>query len=96
MSESASLTIRWASSGMVVTFASASTSGWAEGEVRDEVPVHQVEMEQIGARRLDIGDLVGEPGEVGGQQRRCDADRHWLTQTEMMSDRETGEPAGGY
>ena len=31
----------------------------------------------VGARRLDRADLLGEAAEVGGEDRRGDADREW-------------------
>ena len=47
--------------------------GRADGEVRDEVAVHDVEVKQIGAG-LDVPQLVGEPREVRGEKRWGDLD----------------------
>jgi hypothetical protein len=41
-------------------------------QVRHEVAVHHVDVDVV--RRADGGDLLGEPPEVGGQDRRRDAD----------------------
>ncbi len=32
------------------------------------MPIHEVEVEQIGPGRLYLGDLLGEPGEIGRQE----------------------------
>lgn len=58
--------------------------------------VHEVEVEQIGAGGLDLGDLGGQSGEIGRQEGRSESEFHRLTHTEMMSERDSGEPAGGY
>ena len=70
--------------------------GWTEGEIRNEVSIHQIEVQQIGAGGFDLGDLSGEPGKIRRQKGWSDANIHRLTHTEMMSDRDSGEPAGGY
>ena len=46
--------------------------GSAEAHVGDEMTVHDVEMEPVGAGTLDGGDLVGEAGEIGREQARGD------------------------
>ncbi len=46
----------------------------AECEVRDELAVHHVPLDQIDASRLELGDLVAELGEIGGQDGRSDLD----------------------
>ena len=47
----------------------------AEGQVRHEMPVHHVDMDPVGALRLDGADLGPEIGEIGGQDRWGDLDR---------------------
>ncbi len=37
----------------------------AKGDVGHEVPVHDVEVQQIRAAALDLADVLGEMGEVG-------------------------------
>jgi len=69
---------------------------WTEGQIRYKVTIHQIEVEEIGTGRLNIGDLSLESGEIGRQQRWGETEFHRLTHTEMMSDRDSGEPAGGY
>jgi hypothetical protein len=44
--------------------------GRAEGEVRDEVPVHDVEVEPVRAAVDDLLGLVRHAGEVGGEEGR--------------------------
>lgn len=39
---------------------------------RDEAPVHDVDVDHAGARAEDRGELVAEPGEVGGEDRWSD------------------------
>ncbi len=47
----------------------------AHRQRRDEVPVHDVDVDRARARVHDLGDLLAEPGEVGGEDRRRDAGR---------------------
>ncbi len=47
----------------------------AEREVRDELAVHHVPLDEVDPGRLECGDLLAEPGEVGGQHGRGDLDR---------------------
>ena len=47
----------------------------AEGDVRHEMAVHHVEMDPVGAGRVDGADLLAQPGEVGGQDRGGDDKR---------------------
>jgi hypothetical protein len=49
--------------------------GEADRDVGDEVAVHHVHVELVGAPRLDARDLVGEDGVVGGEDGRGDLDR---------------------
>ena len=44
----------------------------AERQVRDEVGVHDVEVDPVGAGRLDAADGVGEVGQVGVEDARRD------------------------
>ncbi len=45
----------------------------ADRDVGDEMPVHHVDMDPVGARRVDRAHLLAQPREVGGQDRRGDA-----------------------
>ena len=53
----------------------------AEREVRNELPVHDVDMKPVGASGLAHGDVVGELREIRAQQRRRDADALHLAVT---------------
>ena len=44
----------------------------ADGEVRDEATVHHVDVELIRRAGLDARDIVGERGEIRGQDGRRD------------------------
>ena len=46
---------------------------WPDRQVRDEVAVHDVDVEDVGDR-LHARDGVAQRGEVGGEDRRCDLD----------------------
>ena len=46
-----------------------------EGEVRDEPPVHHVELHAVDPGLLEGHAAVAEVGEIDGQHRRCDLDR---------------------
>lgn len=46
----------------------------AERDVGHEMPVHDVDMDPVGAGRIDGADLLTQFGEVGGQDRGGDAD----------------------
>ena len=45
-----------------------------EGEVRHEAAVHHVPLDAVDAGRLEGGDLLAQPGEVGREHRRRDLD----------------------
>ena len=49
--------------------AGRGADGRAEADVGDEMAVHDVEMEEVGAGEIDIGDLGAELGEVGREDR---------------------------
>ena len=44
----------------------------AVGNVGDEMPVHHIEMDPVGAGRIDGADLFAQPGEIRRQDRRRD------------------------
>ena len=46
----------------------------AEGDVRHEMPVHDVEMQPVGAGGFDGVNLLAQSGEVSGQEGWGDAD----------------------
>src|SRR6266571_4057234 len=72
-----------------------------ERDVRDETPVHHVDMQPVGASLEDLGDLLRQAREVDGENARCDADsttRHWGLRATTMSTTVPGEasvPAAG-
>ncbi len=71
---SASSIIRCASSGTSVALRERLDHRRPEGQVRDEVVVHHVDVDPVRAR--DPGHLVPEVGEVGIQDARRDLDSH--------------------
>ena len=54
-------------------------------DVRHEMTVHHVDVNQVGAASLGCRDRVAEGGEVGGEDRRRDEDAHRLTSIEIGS-----------
>ena len=44
--------------------------GWAKRDVWNEVTIHDIEMDPVGARRIDIADFVAEFRKIGRQNRR--------------------------
>jgi hypothetical protein len=50
----------------------------ADGQIGHEMPVHHVDMDPVGARRLDAAHLFTQLREVGAQDRRGDADGRWI------------------
>ena len=55
----------------------------AEGQVGHEMPVHDVDVDEIGPGLLGQPDGLAEPREIGGQDRRGDEDHQRLTSSEM-------------
>src|SRR5690606_35208853 len=53
--------------------------GRAERDVRDEVAVHHVDVEQLDAGLLHARDFFAQTGEVGGEQRGRNLQAHWLS-----------------
>ena len=68
-------TIRWASNGTVTYGAGGGDDVGPEREVGHELAVHDVPLDEVDAGLLQGGDLLAEPGEVGGQHGRGDLDR---------------------
>ena len=67
-------------------------------DVRDEVPVHHVDVNQVRAATFGRRDIASERCEVGGQNRRRNLDRarsHRLTSSEMASLAPTRNPPAG-
>ena len=48
----------------------------ADGQVRHVMVVHHVEVHDVGAGLEDVVHLLAQPGEVGGEDARCDAVGH--------------------
>jgi hypothetical protein len=46
----------------------------SEADIGHEMPIHHIEMQPVGSRRLDRPHFVAESGEVGRQQARSDRD----------------------
>ncbi len=97
--------IRWQSSGRRVASRSERHDRRAERDVRHEMAVHDVQVDDVALPPLDLGERLGEAREVGGEDRWRDADFHGnsnptcscrLTTTEIASFAETGAPARGY
>ena len=68
-------TIRCASNGTRAVRPGRRDHVGAEREVRDELAVHHVPLDQVDAGGFECGDLVAELGEVGGEDGRGDLDR---------------------
>ena len=52
-------------------FFQAFNDGWPDGQIRHEMAVHHIDMQEIGTRSLHCGDFVGQAREVRGQNRGC-------------------------
>ena len=48
----------------------------ADGEVGNEMPIHHVDMDVVGARRVERAHLLAQAREVGRQDGWGDLDRH--------------------
>ena len=48
----------------------------SKGNVIDEMPVHDVAMNPVGARSFDPSDFLGEAREIGGKNGGGDKNRH--------------------
>ena len=57
----------------------------ADRQVRHEVPVHDVDVNEVGPSAFGRGNLCPELREVGCENRRSDLDLHRLTSSEMVS-----------
>ena len=68
-------TMRCASNGIVQCGAGGLDHVGTERQVGDELAVHHVPLDAVGAGRLERRDLVAEPREVGREHRRDDLDR---------------------
>ena len=68
---STGFTIRCTSIGTLTWGFSAAHTMRADGQIRDVVVVHHVEMDQIGASRDHRTHLFAEAREIGGENRRC-------------------------
>ena len=73
-----------------------SDDGDANRDVRHEVAVHDVHVDEISPAALRRADGLAERGEVRGEDRRRDPDRHRLTSREIGSPGATRNPAGGW
>ena len=45
---------------------------WTDRQVRYEMAVHDVDVQQIGSASFDRGHFVGQTGKIGGENRRSD------------------------
>ena len=43
-----------------------------DGDRRDEVAIHDIEVDPVGTRLLELRDLLTQPAEVGREERRGD------------------------
>ena len=64
--------MRWQSKNSGVWRRSDATTGGPMRHVRDEVPVHDVDVQPVG-RRGHLAHLLGQHAEVGREHRRRDA-----------------------
>ncbi len=64
MYRSGSSIIRCTSSGRVATLLNRADHGRTDGDVRDEMAVHDVDVNEIRAAALDRGDVAAEIGEI--------------------------------
>ena len=69
--------------------------GRAHGEVRHEVPIHDVGMDETRASGFGPGHFFGEPREVGREDRRSEDHDVLLTSTATMVLGVTRKPAAG-
>ena len=67
--------IRWTSNGLAVCGRSAFTTAGPMVRFGHEMAVHHVDMDPVGARRVDGADLLAEPGEIGREDGGGDTDR---------------------
>jgi len=56
-------------------FAYRFDDNWPDRDVRHKAPIHHIDMDPISPRRVDGSDLIGEPAEIGRQDRRGNDDR---------------------
>ena len=61
----------------------------ADGQVRDEVPVHDVDVNQIGSSGLGLRQCIRQAREVGSQEGRRDPHAHECGTTAASGGRET-------
>jgi len=66
--------MRWTSSGKICELANDRNDFGAEGNVIDEMSVHDVAMNPIGCRLLNPAHFIGQSGKVGGENGRGDQD----------------------
>ena len=57
----------------------------SERDVRHEMAVHDVQVQQVGATPFDLGDLRCQRGEIGREKRRRNQHAHRLTSIEIGS-----------
>ncbi len=69
--------------------------GWTDRQVGDEMPVHDVEVHEIGATPLERRDGVAKRCEVGRQDRGGEAHAHRLTSSAMASPGAIWKPPAG-
>src|SRR4030095_4924950 len=67
-----------------------------DGNVWHKVSVHHVHMEELRARFLHLADVLAQGGKIRGEDRRRDANCHWLTSRRMRSDLVRQYPAWGF
>ncbi len=72
MMRSTGLTIRCTSIGAVVHGRMRLADQRADGQVGHIMVVHHVEVDPVGAGGDDVGHFLAQPGEIGGQNARCD------------------------
>ena len=64
-----------------------------ERNIRDEMPVHDVDMNPIGSRGDNLLNLVRQVGQIGRKDRRCQLDRVlWIVHGDCSDRKPSGHP----
>ncbi len=64
-------------------FAQGLHNRWSNGQVGDEMAVHDIDMDHRAATLGGTADLICQMGEVRRQNRRCKVDQTWVSRKEM-------------
>ena len=53
----------------ITVFSNMTDDHGADGEVGNKIPIHDIDVHPIGARSLELTDLLPQPAEVSGKDR---------------------------